>query len=109
VGHIDRSTFFFYLLLLDIALYIFSTVRNSSSYLQGRRLKHVGQVRQGRIVSFRPFPIGKHLVKMHYEVPTNDGSMVKGMQPVKRSQADELTPDTPIAILYADPKTHFVL
>jgi hypothetical protein len=77
-------------------------------YVQRLRYKRSAEVRQGHIVSIKPWPI-PFFAQIRYEVPTDDGAMVSGKQATTRGVAKRLTPDSPIAILYADPKTHFVL
>jgi hypothetical protein len=76
---------------------------------RNRALKKSGEVRQGHVLSAKSFWMNRSVVTLRYEVPNNNGSVATGIQATKTAISDALTPGTPLAVLYADPKTHFVL
>jgi hypothetical protein len=109
VTNIESSTFIFYMFLFNTAITLPGLRRHYRDYLRSLLLKRSGQIRHGRIVSLKPSRLSRKIITVSYEVPNDDGSVATGKQIVKRDHPEQLAPDSPLAILYADPKTHFVL
>jgi hypothetical protein len=104
----NRPDRWFYSALLTSIIWVVLVLLYFRRFLARLRYKRSSQVRQGRIVSMKPSPIPFY-TQVRYEVPTDDGTLATGKQPVSRGTAKRLTIDSSLAVLYADPKTHFVL
>jgi hypothetical protein len=108
LDHRYRGDQIIYLYSITILIILFMGVLYVVRYLKIQHIKRSGQVHQGRIMEIKNR--GRlFLSQIRYEVHTGDGSSVVGKRFVKRDQAEALTPGMPLAVLYADPKTHFVL
>jgi cytoskeletal protein RodZ len=76
---------------------------------QELRLRNQGRVRQGHVLSIKRGRFG-FPARLRYEVSSDDGSTVKGKQFVNAKLFHgEISPCTPLAVLYVDKRLHRAL